>query len=293
MRGLFASPLGFLIGLSLGALGGGGSVLAVPALVYAAGEGPRAATTTSLLIVAPSALVGAFAHWRAGRVRVGTGALFGLVGIGGSFLGSRLNASVNPDALLLAFSALMFVVAWRMWSTSSSRRAQERRVATVGREVDRGGQFRPVASAYTDISIATVTTRDTVTSLRRRLSVRVITEVVLAGSVVGLLTGFFGVGGGFIVVPALVLVLRYEMPVAVGTSLLVIAINSSAALLARSHGAGIEWHVALPFAVAALLGVGVGERAATRVHPVALARGFVILLVTVATYTALRSGFAL
>jgi hypothetical protein len=79
------------------------------------------------------------------------------------------------------------------------------------------------------------------------------------------LTGFFGVGGGFIVVPALVFVLRYEMPVAVGTCLLVIAINSSVALLARSHGARIEWHVALPFAVAALFGVGVGERVATRV----------------------------
>jgi hypothetical protein len=139
----------------------------------------------------------------------------------------------------------------------------------------------------------TVTPRDPVALLRRELSVRVIAEIVVAGSVVGLLTGFFGVGGGFIVVPALVLVLRYEMPVAVGTSLLVIAINSGAALLARSHGAGIEWHVALPFAVAALLGVGVGERVATRVHSVVLARYFVILLVMVATYTALRSGLAL
>ena len=293
MRGLFVSPLGFLIGLSLGALGGGGSVLAVPALVYAAGEGPKVATTTSLMIVGTSALVGAFAHWRARRVRVGAGVLFGLVGVGGSFLGSRLNASVNPDALLLTFSALMFLVAWRMWPTNSSRRAQDRRVATVQRGLGDGDQLQSVSSVHTDISVAVVTTRGAVASLRRELSVRVIAEVVLAGSMVGLLTGFFGVGGGFIVVPALVLVLRYEMPVAVGTSLFVIAINSGAALLARSHGAGIEWNVALPFAVAAMLGVGIGERVAARVHSVVLARCFVILLVTVATYTALRSGLAL
>ena len=293
MRGLLASPLGFLIGLSLGALGGGGSVLAVPALVYAAGEGPKNATTTSLLIVETSALVGAFAHWREQRVRVGAGVLFGLVGVGGSFLGSRLNASVNPDILLLAFSALMFVVAWRMWSTSSSRRVQDRRVAPAELEVDNGGQLGPVETADTTISIATGTTRGPVGQLRRELGVRLIAEVVVAGSVVGLLTGFFGVGGGFIVVPALVLVNRYEMPVAVGTSLLVIAINSGAALFQRSHGAGIEWHVALPFAVAALLGVKVGERVATRVHSAVLARSFVVLLVMVATYTALRSGLAL
>ena len=95
MRALLASPLGFLIGVALGALGGGGSILAVPALVYAAGESPKAATTTSLVVVGVTALGGAVAHYRAGRVRVTAGLVFGLAGIGGSLLGSSLNRAMS------------------------------------------------------------------------------------------------------------------------------------------------------------------------------------------------------
>ena len=82
-RALLASPLGFLIGVSLGALGGGGSILAVPVLVFVAGQKPGAATTTSLFVVGVASLIGAYGHWRSGRVRVAPGLVFGLVGIGG------------------------------------------------------------------------------------------------------------------------------------------------------------------------------------------------------------------
>ena len=115
MRALLASPLGLLIGVSLGALGGGGSILAVPALVYAAGQTPKQATTTSLVLVAITALIGIVPHWRAHRVRFGAGTLFGLVGIAGSLLGSHWNQAANPDLLLLAFAGLMFVAATAMW----------------------------------------------------------------------------------------------------------------------------------------------------------------------------------
>ena len=81
MRSLLASPLGFLIGLSLGALGGGGSILAVPALVYAAGQDPKSATTTSLVLVTITALIGIIPHWRAGHVRLAAGTVFGLAGV--------------------------------------------------------------------------------------------------------------------------------------------------------------------------------------------------------------------
>ena len=101
MRVLLASPLGFLIGLSLGALGGGGSILAVPVLVYAAGQDARAATATSLFLVGTAALVGMVAHFRAGRVRLGTGLAFGLAGIGGSLAGTAVNHRLDPDVLLL------------------------------------------------------------------------------------------------------------------------------------------------------------------------------------------------
>lgn len=114
-RALLVSPLGFLIGVSLGALGGGGSILAVPVLVYAAGEDPKAATTTSLVVVGATAVGGMVAHLRAGHVRVVPGVLFGLAGVGGSLLGTQMNHRVDENLLLLAFAFLMVIAAWRMW----------------------------------------------------------------------------------------------------------------------------------------------------------------------------------
>ena len=104
---LLALPIGMLIGLSLGALGGGGSILTVPALVYLLGESPHGATTASLIIVGVTSLVGMAVHLRAGRVRVRSGIVFGVLGAGGAFAGSRLSASIDPNALLAAFSVLM------------------------------------------------------------------------------------------------------------------------------------------------------------------------------------------
>jgi uncharacterized membrane protein YfcA len=284
VRALFASPLGFLIGVSLGALGGGGSILAVPALVYGAGQGAKAATTTSLLIVGLTALIGMVAHRRAGHVRLGSGLVFGGVGIGGSLAGSQLNRSVDPDVLLLAFSGLMVVAAWRMWAqarkSSVVAAASGADAATASAAGSPAGVGRGAGAAAT---------------LERSSAVdgRTVVKVVVAGSVVGFLTGFFGVGGGFVIVPALVLALRFPMPEAVGTSLLVIAVNSAFALSQRIGTTGIEWRVALPFVVAGLAGVSVGKRLADRVAGPVLARWFVALLVVVAGYTAFRSILAL
>lgn len=270
MRALLASPLGFLIGISLGALGGGGSILAVPALVYGAGQEPKAATTTSLLIVGLTSLLGMVAHWRAGRVRVGAGLVFGAVGIGGSIVGSQLNRNVDPDVLLLAFAGLMVVAAWRMW------RQGRRPVSTpAGTATPSGGGSTMTVTAPPSLSAATVA------------------KVAAAGTAVGFLTGFFGVGGGFVIVPALVLALRFPMPEAVGTSLLVIAVNSAFALSQRIGTTGIEWRAALPFTIASLAGVGVGKRMADKLPAATLSRWFVALLVAVAAYTAVRSALAL
>ena len=104
---LLALPIGILIGLSLGALGGGGSILTVPTLVYLLGESPHSATTASLIIVGVTAVAGMAVHLRAGRVRVRPGIVFGVLGAGGAFAGSRLSASIDPNALLAAFSVLM------------------------------------------------------------------------------------------------------------------------------------------------------------------------------------------
>jgi hypothetical protein len=211
------------------------------------------------------------AHWRAGHVRVRAGLLFGAVGVGGSLLGTQLNRLVDPDVLLLGFSGLMYLAAWRMWS--GGRRV---RTASVSTE----------AGAPSD--------RDVVgTSVSRRPDLALAAKVAAAGTGVGFLTGLFGVGGGFVIVPALVLVLGLEMPVAVGTSLLVIAVNSAVALAARVGAVGIDWSVALPFTIAALAGAVVGFRVAGRLDAAVLVRWFVALLVVVATYTAVRSALAL
>lgn len=270
MRGLLASPLGFLIGLSLGAFGGGGSILAVPALVYGAGQTPRNATSTSLILVGTAAIVGLGNHWRAGRVRVKTGVVFGLAGIGGSLGGSALNRHLDANLLLLGFSGLVLVAAWRMIvSCPTCTRIGEAAVTAAPNAAGSPVQLPSRAG--------------TARALR----------VLATGTAVGFLTGLFGVGGGFVVVPALVLVMSLSMPEAVGTSLLVIAINSAVALCSRLTTTSIDWAVTLPFAVAAVAGVITGGRVADRLDPQRSLRWFASLLVAVGAYTALRSATGL
>jgi len=120
-----------------------------------------------------------------------------------------------------------------------------------------------------------------------------VVKVILAGTAVGFLTGFFGVGGGFVIVPALVLALGYDMPIAVGTSLLVIAVSSAEGLVFRLSSGGVDWRVALPFTLAGIVGVLLGDRIAGRVPAAKLTRWFVWLLVAVAAYTATQSVLAL
>jgi len=264
-----AIPIGLLIGLSLGALGGGGSILTVPALVYLLGQDTRAATTGSLLIVGVTALAGMVVHHLASRVRVAQGVVFGVLGIGGSYVGSLLSVRVAPAVLLASFSVLMLVVAAIMFVRS--RRSK-------------GGL--PKGSGSTgQVEVPIITLRPSFTCSCPRLL-----KVVITASAVGLLTGFFGVGGGFAVVPALVLVLGFTMPVAVGTSLLVIAINSASALVSRAgQGVHLDWTLIGVFTLSAIAGSLFGGRLSARVRPERLTAAFTVLLVAVALYTAARS----
>lgn len=266
VRALVASPFGFLIGMSLGALGGGGSILAVPVLVLVAGQSPAQATTTSLLVVGMASASGAARHWRHGRVRVGPGVLFGALGAAGSFAGSALNRRLDGDVLLLAFSGLILVAAWRIVAGCPS--------------CTRVGELAALRPRPPDNGVVA-------TSTRTRVAGRTVTLVV-AGSVVGFLTGLFGVGGGFVIVPALALLLEYPMPLAIGTSLVVITVNTATALAARV-GTPVDWGTTLVFAAAATAGVGAGTRIADRIEPRTMQRAFAGLLVAVAVYTAARA----
>jgi len=267
-----ALMLGVLIGLSLGALGGGGSILTVPALVYLLGENPHMATTSSLVIVGVTAAVGAFSHARAGHVRWRVGAMFGVVGIGASFVGAQLNRLVAPNVLLLAFSALMLVAAAAMLRQSRSpARARVRQLVGVGAT---GGDTRQVDAA------------EHVIEHRRSL---IDSRVAIAGLAVGFLTGFLGVGGGFVIVPALSVGLGYAMPDAVGTSLVIIAINSATALAARTGHETFHWAIIIPFILTAMLGSLAGKRIADKVPARQLTLAFAALTVLIALYVGLRS----
>ncbi|SFF43525.1 sulfite exporter TauE/SafE family protein [Blastococcus tunisiensis] len=249
--------LGLLIGLSLGALGGGGSILTVPALVYVLGQDARAATTSSLFIVGITSVVAALGHARSGRVRWGVGVVFGATGLAAGFVGTAVNRLVNPDVLLLSFAVVIVVAAVGMLVSS------------------RGEEPAPQ--------------EDGAAQHARRWTPGRIGGVVGAGLLVGFMTGFFGVGGGFVVVPALTLALGLPMPQAVATSLVVISINSSGALLARAGTAHFDWAVIVPFTLAAVAGSLGGKVVADRLSAATLTRAFAVLLLAVAGYTATSS----
>ena len=256
-------PIGLLIGLSLGALGGGGSILTVPALVYVFGQDPQQATTSSLVIVGVTSLVAAVPHARAANVRLGQGLAFGALGVVGSFAGAAAATTVRPEVLLSSFAALMVFVA----------------VLMLRRTLAAGGGAEPTRPSEPMISL------DPFFCACPRVA-----KVIVTATVVGMLTGFFGVGGGFALVPALVLALSFPMPVAVGTSLVVIAVNSATALIARSDaGVELDWALIGGFTAAAVIGSLLGSRVAARVSGRTLSLAFVVLLVAVAGYTALRS----
>jgi len=245
---LWVVPLGLLVGIALGSLGGGGSILTVPALVYLLGLSPKEATTGSLIIVGLTSLIGAIPHYRRGNVRLARGVAFGVLGAAGSYVGARAAAGVPSSVLLSAFSGLMLVVAYLMW-----RRLQ-----------------RPRAASGTDVEHAPHPLL-----------------VVAAATGVGLLTGFFGVGGGFAVVPALVLALGLPMPAAIGTSLIVIAINSATALASRlGSGVALDWVVILGFSAFAIAGSLLGARVHQRLSHRALTQAFIVMLLAVALYMA-------
>lgn len=241
--------LGSLVGFSLGLIGGGGSILTVPLLVYVIGESVSSAIGTSLAIVGLNALFGFVGHWREHRVRLKTGIAFGLAGVAGAFLGAWLGHFLPGKQILFLFALLMIAAAIGML-----RRGEP---PTIGSERGAFGDTYGIAAWG---------------------------KVLLSGLLVGILTGFFGVGGGFVIVPALVVVLGMPMHLAVGTSLLIIAINSGAGLLAHLQYGGIDIPTTLLFALGGLLGALGGATLAGRVREARLRQIFAYGMVVVALY---------
>ena len=200
--------------------------------------------------------------------------MVGLAGIGGSLVGSAINRGLDPDLLLLGFAGLVAVAAWRMvvGCPTCTRTGEER---VIDAPDGSGGSTT------------------TLTRTRLPVDARTVVTVVLAGTAVGFLTGLFGVGGGFVIVPVLALGLKLPMPKAIGTSLVVIVINSVVALSDRLATTSIDWAVTIPFSIAAIAGVLTGSKVANRFDAQRSLRWFAVLLVMVSAYTALRAVGAL
>ena len=197
--------------------------------------------------------------------------MFGLVGIAGSLAGSALNRRLDGGVLPLAFAGLILVAAWRIVVGCPS--------------CTRSGEASAIEQGH--VSEGAVKTRPCAMTPGR------VVKIVAAGTAVGFLTGLFGVGGGFVIVPALALVLEFPMGIAIGTSLLVIAVNAAVALAARAGAGSIDWGTTLVFTAAATVGVGAGKRIADRLEPESMQRAFAALLVGVALYTGARALFAI
>jgi uncharacterized protein len=265
---LLALLAGALIGLSLGALGGGGSILAVPVLVYLLHQSAAQATTGSLVVVGATSLIGAIAAARSGHVLLGPGIGFGAVAIGGAALGATASTRVSDEVLLAAFAALMLIVGGLMLWRQVRHSRQDGSTAPRPLLDDPIVTFSPTFACDCPRAL----------------------KLLLAATAVGLLTGFLGVGGGFLVVPALLFALSVPMHYVAGTSLVVITITSAAALVVRS-GAGVnpDWDVVLTLTAGSALAAVVGARLAGRLTPAVLQVAFTGLVFAVATWTALRA----
>ena len=275
-----AVALGLLIGLSLGALGGGGSILTVPALVFVLGLSAQEATTASLVIVGVTAAAASVGHARSGHTKWGSGLLLAAVGVPASLVGTVLNRRVDPDVLLLSFAGLMLVAAVGMLLRARSAARREAPTRT-------GPPASPDVSGGSTLTATQVRRTHVGPAARTRLGHA--WRLGAAGLGIGFLTGFLGVGGGFIVVPVLVVLLRTPMPTAVGTSLLIISLNSAVALAARAGHGSFDWGVIVPFTAAAVAGSLAGKRTAQQVSPNKLTVAFAALLVAVAVYVAAQA----
>jgi uncharacterized protein len=247
------AALSLLAGLSLGLLGGGGSLLTLPILVYVLGVEPRAAIATSLVVVGATSACSVTVHARAGLVEWRVGLIFGAAGMAGAAFGGRLGKLLPAGVLLVAFGAVVLAAAMAM--------LRERRAAAPA----------PAPSSASRLRCAL---RD--------------------GFGVGILTGTLGAGGGFLVVPALVLFGGLGMSRAVATSLLVITMNAVSGLVSASvGGAAVDLHLACGMAAASIVGSLFGARLGRTMRPESLRKGFGVFIISLGAFILARELAAL
>jgi hypothetical protein len=249
---MFRFIIGYLfavgIGLSLGLIGGGGAVLAVPILVYVIGIPTKPAIAMTLVIVGVVSLIGLVPHWRQGHVKLKTAVIFGASTMLGAYAGARIaNLPIVSDSFQLGlFAVMMLIASWLMIRRSSQ-----------SSDLDSNSQ---VVNKYSRLLL------------------------VIEGLGVGILTGLVGVGGGFLIVPALVLLGNIAMKEAIGTSLLIIAFNSLAGFLGYLGRVPLDWQLMGLFILAASLGTIAGGYLSQFISAKHLQKGFGYFLIAVAGF---------
>ena len=237
---LLGFALAALIGVILGLLGAGGSILTVPVLVYVLGYAAKPAIAMSLPIVGTTSLAGAIRHWRSGNVHLGTAIPFGLIAMVGSYAGARLASHVSGGAQLSLLGLAMLGAAISMLRGTRSA------AGVASADTERGRQPLALLAA--------------------------------TGLAIGLLTGVVGIGGGFLIVPALVILAKVPMKQAVGTSLVVIAMNSASGALGYAGQFDLPWRFVIAFTAVAIAGILAGTHLVRFIPAPALRKAFAVFL---------------
>ncbi len=261
-----ALVFGVVVGFSLGLTGGGGSVFAVPLLVYGLHVPAHQAVTVSLAAVGATALGGVLMRARSGLAEYKSGVVFGLAGLAGAPLGTVVGRQVPAPLLLGGFAVLMLLVGVRMWRQASRKPEETRVVRAVSGVAESGGPS---------------CRRDPEGNLQ--FTSRCALMLGLAGVATGFLSGLFGVGGGFLIVPALLFIAALSIQRAVATSLVVIAIISAAGVVSHvAGGQSVDWHITGGFVLGGLAGMGLGSAVGRRIAGPRLQKIFASMILAVA-----------
>jgi uncharacterized membrane protein YfcA len=255
---------GAITGIVLGLFGSGGSIIAMPALMYLLNVEAKSAIAMSLGIVAVTATISGWDNWRRGNVDIKIAAMFGLFGVIGTYGGARLGVFTPVAVQLAMFALIMYAAAWKMLKKNKPL------VAQAG--VQLAGAGGPnIAVSETE-------------NLQAHMG-----HIAVHGIGVGVLTGLVGVGGGFLIVPALVLLSGIPMKIAIGTSLVIVAAKSFAGFAGYMGAVPVDWGVMASFTVVTVAGSFAGTRIAHRFSQEMLKRSFGVFLIFVATYIMIKS----
>jgi uncharacterized membrane protein YfcA len=255
---LLALLSGGLVGLLLGSTGGGGSLVAIPLLVYVVGIPVQMASAMSLIVVGYSALFGAWQESRHKRVHIPTALVFSLTGVIGAWLGAQGHQLVSEAVVLFLFgNLLLFVSVWTFWQPQK----------------DQGN--------------------DVPTGCAKHFSWPCAFKASAIGWGVGLLTGFFGIGGGFLIVPALMILLGFPIRLAMGTSLLIIALISIGGIIGHLNLASLDIFLTGLVLLGSVLGLVFGSRVTRSISSHHLRRCVAILIGTIGLGLIIDNGWHL